>query len=78
MRPLGRKQLYGRCTFQVVEEFDDTDWSIFRDHQRRVRDELQQGARHVFEAEMKETRRTKAGPDIRLTRRLAAWASRPA
>jgi hypothetical protein len=41
---------------------DDTYWSIFRDHERRVRDELQQGARHVFEAEMKETRRTKGRP----------------
>jgi hypothetical protein len=42
-----------------VEEFDDNYWSFFRDHERRVRDELQQGQRHVFEAEMKESRRTK-------------------
>ena len=56
---VGRNVLYGRWTFQVVEEFDDTYWSIFREHERRVRDELQQGARHVFEAEMKEERRTK-------------------
>jgi hypothetical protein len=59
---VGRNVLHGRWTFQVVEEFDDTYWSIFREHERRVRDELQQGARHVFEAEMKENRRTKGRP----------------
>ncbi len=55
---VGRNVLYGRWTFQVVEEFDDNYWSRFRDHERRVREELQQGARHVFEAEMKEKRRS--------------------
>ena len=55
---VGRNVLYGRWTFQVVEEFDDNYWSVFRDHERRVREELQQGARHVFEAEMKEKRRS--------------------
>lgn len=60
---VGRNVLFGRWTFQIVEEFDDNYWSVFRDHERRVRDELQRGARHVFEAEMKERRRThgKAG-----------------
>jgi hypothetical protein len=56
---VGRNVLNGRWTFQIVEEFDDNYWSVFRDHERRVRDELQQGVRHVFEAEMKERRRTK-------------------
>jgi hypothetical protein len=56
---VGRNVLYGRWTFQIVEEFDDVYWSVFRDHERRVRDELQGGQRHVFEAEMKERRRTK-------------------
>ncbi|KAA0081961.1 hypothetical protein CIW52_19965 [Mycolicibacterium sp. P9-64] len=55
---VGRNVLHGRWTFQVVEEFDDGYWTEFRDHERRVRDELQQGERHVFEAEMKERRRT--------------------
>ncbi|RDH79131.1 hypothetical protein DVS77_06650 [Mycolicibacterium moriokaense] len=59
---VGRNVLYGRWTFQIVEEFDDCYWSRFRDHERRVRDELQGGARHVFEAEMKESRRTKGRP----------------
>ena len=55
---VGRNVLYGRWTFQVVEDFDDNYWSVFREHERQVRDELQQGTRHVFEAEMKERRRT--------------------
>ena len=64
---VGRNVLNGRWTFQIVEEFDDNYWSLFRYHERRVRDELQQGARHVFEAEMKERRRTrgKAGHESR-------------
>lgn len=59
---VGRNVLYGRWTFQIVEDFDDNYWSVFRDHERRVRDELQHGVRHVFEAEMKEDRRTKGRP----------------
>jgi hypothetical protein len=59
---VGRNVLDGRWTFQIVEEFDDGYWSPFREHELRVRDELQQGARHVFEAEMKEKRRTKSRP----------------
>ena len=60
---VGRNVLNGRWTFQIVEEFDDNYWTVFRDHERRVRDELQQGVRHVYEAEMKERRRTKGHPD---------------
>jgi hypothetical protein len=56
---VGRNVLYGRWTFQIVEDFDDNYWSVFREHERRVREELQQGYRHVFEAEMKERRRTR-------------------
>lgn len=55
---VGRNVLYGRWTFQIVEEFDDNYWSVLRDHERAVRDELTGGNRHVFEAEMKERRRT--------------------
>ena len=55
---IGRNVLYGRWTFQVVEEFDDNYWSPFRDHERQVREELLDGARHVHEARMKEERRT--------------------
>ena len=55
---VGRNVLDGRWTFQVVEEFDDTYWDVVRDHERRVRDELVGGARHLHEARMKEDRRT--------------------
>ena len=59
---VGRNVLYGRWTFQIVEEFDDNYWTVFRDHERRVRDELQQGARHVFESDIKDRRRTRGKP----------------
>jgi hypothetical protein len=59
---VGRNVLHGRWTFQIVEDFDDNYWSVFREHERQVRDELQQGVRHVFEAEMKERRRTHGKP----------------
>ena len=55
---LGRNVLPGRWTFQVVEEFDDDYMSVFRAHERAVRDALVAGRRHVQEAEMKERRRT--------------------
>ncbi|WNG90793.1 hypothetical protein [Mycobacterium sp. ITM-2016-00318] len=64
---VGRNVLYGRWTFQIVEEFDDSYWKVLHDHERRIRDDLQHGVRHVFEAEMKERRRTKgrAGHEAR-------------
>ena len=55
---VGRNVVPGRWTFQLVESFDDGYWSIFREHEQRVRDRLVAGRRHVFEAEMKERRRT--------------------
>lgn len=56
---VGRNVLGGQWTFQIIEEFDDNYWSVFRDHERRVRDELHQGVRHVFEAKMQKARRTR-------------------
>ena len=55
---VGRNVIEGRWTFQIVEEFDDGYWTEFRDHERRVRDDLVGGQRHLFEAKMKEERRT--------------------
>lgn len=55
---VGRNVLQGRWTFQVVEEYDDGYWTAFREHERRAREELVGGRRHLFEAEMKEDRRT--------------------
>ncbi|MEJ3651447.1 hypothetical protein WEH80_00370 [Actinomycetes bacterium KLBMP 9759] len=59
---IGRNVLDGRWTFQIVEEFDDGYYTAFRELEKAVRDELLHGRRHVFEAEMKERRRTKGQP----------------
>jgi len=59
---IGRNVVHGRRTFQIVEDFDDNYWSAFREHERRVRDELQRGVRHVFESKMKERRRSHGKP----------------
>lgn len=60
---VGRNVLQGRWTFQVMEEFDDGYYAAFREHEQRVREELMEGRRHVFEAEMKQDRRTHGLPD---------------
>ncbi len=59
---IGRNVIAGRWTFQMVEDFDDNYWSVFRDEEKKVRDALQDGKRHVFESEMKERRRTHGKP----------------
>ncbi len=59
---VGRNVLRGRWTFQIVEEFDDDYWSVLREHERWVRGELTGGVRHVYEAEMKNDRRTSGHP----------------
>ncbi len=55
---VGRNVLHGRCTFQIVEDYDEGYWATLRELERHVRDELVSGRRHVLEAEMKEDRRT--------------------
>lgn len=59
---MGRNVLAGRWTFQVVEEFDTGYWSVFRAHEQRLRDQLTDGRTHVFEAEMKQRRRSHGRP----------------
>ncbi|WP_405182413.1 hypothetical protein OG225_16005 [Nocardia sp. NBC_01377] len=56
---IGLNVLEGRWTFQVVEEFDDGYWSAFRAVERAAREELADGVRHIYEAELKEDRRTR-------------------
>lgn len=60
---VGRNVLQGRWTFQIMEEFDDGYYAAFRAHEQRVRDDLMDGRRHVFEAEMKQDRRTEGLSD---------------
>ncbi|MDV2474592.1 hypothetical protein ACFWDA_11630 [Rhodococcus zopfii] len=55
---VGRNIIEGRWSFQLVEEFDDGYWSEFRALDADVRGKLAGGRRHLFEAEMKEERRT--------------------
>jgi hypothetical protein len=55
---VGRNIVEGRWSFQVVEEYDATYYDAFKTHERAARDELASGRPHLFEAEMKEDRRT--------------------
>jgi hypothetical protein len=55
---VGRNILEGRWSFQLVEEYDDTYYAAFKGLEQQARDELAGGRRHLFEAEMKEDRRT--------------------
>ncbi len=60
---VGRNVIPDHWTFQIVEAYDDTYWSAFRELERTVRAELVDGRRHLYEAEMKEDRRTHGHPD---------------
>ncbi|GIE89100.1 hypothetical protein SAMN06264365_115214 [Actinoplanes regularis] len=55
---IGRNVIPGRWTFQLVEEFDDGYYSEFQQVERDARNELAGGRRHLYEAELKERRRT--------------------
>jgi len=55
---VGRNVVHGRWTFQIVEEYDDGYYATFKDLEKEARDALVGGRRHLFEAEMKEDRRT--------------------
>jgi hypothetical protein len=59
---VGRNVIADRWTFQIVEDFDENYWSAFRAFDRRARDELSGGDRHVFEARMKQRERTAGHP----------------
>ncbi len=58
----GRNVVAGRWTFQVVEDYDDGYWSLFRSLERAAREELAGGRRHLLEAETKESERTRGLP----------------
>lgn len=59
---VGLNTFPGRWSFQLVEEYDDNYYATVRAAEKRVRDELLDGRRHVFESEMKESRRTHGRP----------------
>ena len=62
-RLVGRNILEGRWSFQVIEEYDDGYYATFQSLERQAREALVAGRRHLFEAEMKEDRRTHGDPD---------------
>ena len=55
---VGRNVVAGRWTFQIVEEYDDGYYATFKRLEAQTRDALVEGKRHLFEAEMKEDRRS--------------------
>lgn len=56
---VGRNVLDGRWTFQVVEEFDGLYHDPVTDVVRTLEGRFHGGERHVYEARMKERRRTR-------------------
>lgn len=59
---IGCNVLAGRWTFQIVDEFDDLYYATVRGLEEKVRGELLDGRRHVFESELKDRRRTPGRP----------------
>ena len=59
---LGRNVLPGRWTFQIVEDYDDGYWSLFRELEQAARDELAGGVRHLYEARLKQDERSAGLP----------------
>ena len=55
---VGRNVIEGRWTFQIVEDYDDGYYALFKRLEAAAREELVCGRRHLYEAEMKEARRT--------------------
>ncbi|MGW2305503.1 hypothetical protein [Streptomyces sp. NPDC001809] len=60
---LGRNVIPGHWTFQVVEAYNSTYYEPFRDLERQALQVLADGKDHLYEAAMKEDRRTTGHPD---------------
>lgn len=59
---VGRNVLQGRWSFQAIEEYDDTYYQPVRRFEEHVRATLAGGKRHLYEAMLKEERRTHGHP----------------
>ncbi|MEU8382480.1 hypothetical protein [Streptosporangium sp. NPDC048865] len=55
---IGLDVIPGRWTFQIVEEYEDGYHSSFTGLEKRIRDRLAGGRRHIHEARMKERRQS--------------------
>ncbi|NGY60590.1 hypothetical protein G7043_16805 [Lentzea sp. NEAU-D13] len=53
---VGRNVLPGKWTFEIVEQYDDTYYDVFRDVERSARDDLGGSRRHEHEARLKRER----------------------
>ncbi|MER5426201.1 hypothetical protein [Streptosporangium roseum] len=53
---IGRNVLPDRWTFQIMEEYDDGYYRFFAGLEKRIRDQLAGGRRHLYEARMKRER----------------------
>jgi hypothetical protein len=60
---LGRNAVTDRWTFELVEDFDDTFYAVAAAWDRRLRETLVDGVRHLHEAEMKAARRADGPSD---------------
>ena len=59
---VGRNVIRGHWTFQIVEDYDDNYWSLFRELEKAARDDLADGVRHLYEARLKQSERTAGAP----------------
>ncbi|GAA1800587.1 hypothetical protein HC028_08885 [Planosporangium flavigriseum] len=59
---IGRNVITGRWTFQLVEDYDDGYYTLFKELERAAREALVGGRRHLYEAEMRQRRRTAGQP----------------
>ncbi|GAA3721785.1 hypothetical protein [Streptomyces tremellae] len=59
---VGRNVIPGHWTFQIVEAYNRTYYEPFRDLEREAVADLAEGRDHLYEAEMKEARRTRGHP----------------
>ncbi|MEU6404330.1 hypothetical protein [Streptomyces sp. NPDC046985] len=60
---VGRDVIPGHWTFQLVEAYNATYYEPFKDTEAQARRELADGRDHLYEAELKERRRTAGRPD---------------
>ncbi|CAK7285930.1 hypothetical protein [Streptomyces misionensis] len=60
---LGRNVIPGHWTFQIIEAYNATYYEPFKDIESQARRELVEGRDHLYEAELKERRRTRGHPD---------------
>ncbi|MEC3992740.1 hypothetical protein VSR01_03915 [Actinacidiphila sp. DG2A-62] len=56
---LGRNVIPGHWTFQIIEAYDATYYRPFTTLEQQIRQDLARGRRHLYEAELKEARRTR-------------------